>query len=313
MSAERRRALWMEPLPAVELADRLRHIRLFDFTSVNELFRVASLGRQVRHEAGRMLYEPGRPPDSLQFLLDGALEEVTTEGVRTAIAPPAILAFEEVIEGSVMARGVRAIEPSITLSLTTEEMLSVLSDNVELAQGIFRLLIETHVSPTRTIVHGRLSPEIQAKVAEGLSPVDRWLLLQSSPLLARAPAAQLLLLAASARLIPLKAGTELFATGSEPAIFAVLDGTVQVEIEGREPDTAHSGDVIGMYETLSGQRLPGRAVVTSDGSALRFDRGDLFDLLADHIELLQGLFSGLLHAPVRTHADGSHAGAVAGS
>ena len=63
MPAERRRVLWQEPLPAVELADRLRRIRLFDFVSVDELFRVASLGRQVRHEAGRALAQEGQPAD----------------------------------------------------------------------------------------------------------------------------------------------------------------------------------------------------------------------------------------------------------
>ena len=71
LTPERRRALWLEPLPAVELADRLRRIQLFNFASVNELFRIAGLGRQVRHETGRVLYEKGRAPESLQFLLDG--------------------------------------------------------------------------------------------------------------------------------------------------------------------------------------------------------------------------------------------------
>jgi CRP-like cAMP-binding protein/HEAT repeat protein len=307
MSAERRRALWLEPLPAVELADRLRHIQLFDFCSVNELFRVAGLGRQVRHEADRHLYEPGQPPASLQFLLDGRLEAVATTGVRAPIDPPAVVAFEEVLEGSVMRHGVRAIEPSITLSLTTEEVLSLLSENVELAQGIFRLLIETCcVRSWRTVVHGQLTEEIAAKVAAGLRPVDRWLLLQSSPLLARATAAELLQLAGSATVVPLKAGTDLFAPGSSPAIFTVLEGAVRVTIEGEEDDTAQSGDVIGIYETLSGQHLPGRAVVTAEGTALRFDRADLFDLLADHVEMLQGLFSGLLNARANAREPAPH-------
>ena len=71
MPAERRRVLWQEPLPAVELADRLRRIRLFDFVSVDELFRVASLGRQVRHEVGRTLAQEGQSADMLHFVLDG--------------------------------------------------------------------------------------------------------------------------------------------------------------------------------------------------------------------------------------------------
>ena len=59
MTAGARADAWLEPLPAVELADRLRRLPLFRFTSIDELFRVAAAGRQVRHEPGRVLYEPG--------------------------------------------------------------------------------------------------------------------------------------------------------------------------------------------------------------------------------------------------------------
>ncbi len=71
VQAEKRKQLWQEPLPAVELADRLRRVPLFDFTHVDELFRLARLGRQVRYEKGRALYERGEVVTSIQFLLDG--------------------------------------------------------------------------------------------------------------------------------------------------------------------------------------------------------------------------------------------------
>ena len=53
MPAERRRELWREPLPAAELAGRLRGLPLFASVSVDELFRIAGASRQVRHRAGR--------------------------------------------------------------------------------------------------------------------------------------------------------------------------------------------------------------------------------------------------------------------
>ncbi len=53
LSIEARRSRWLEPLPAVEVADRLSRLPLFAFTSVDELFRIAGTGRQVRHEQGR--------------------------------------------------------------------------------------------------------------------------------------------------------------------------------------------------------------------------------------------------------------------
>ena len=56
------------------------------------------------------------------------------------------------------------------------------------------------------------------------------------------------------------------------------------------------GSTIGVSETLAGVSLGRRATVTADGQALRLDHDELFDVLADHIDLLQGLFSGLLQA-----------------
>jgi hypothetical protein len=127
--------------------------------------------------------------------------------------------------------------------------------------------------------------------------VDRILLLQSSPLLSRATAAQLVGLAGVARTATLKVGENPM-SGSEPGILVVLSGAVRVEREGVAPDTAESGDAVGIYETLGGVSFPVRTEVTQEGQALRFMRSDLFDLLADHIDLLQGIFSGLLRAQV---------------
>ena len=39
-----------------------------------------------------------------------------------------------------------------------------------------------------------------------------------------------------------------------------------------------------------------RATVTQGGYGLRIDHDELYEVLADHIDLLQGLFSGMLDA-----------------
>ena len=49
-------------------------------------------------------------------------------------------------------------------------------------------------------------------------------------------------------------------------------------------------------ETLAGTAPRHRATVTRDGHALRLDHDKLFDVLADHTDLLQGVFSGILGA-----------------
>ncbi len=306
MSTERRRALWLEPLPAVELADRLRRVQLFGFASVNELFRIAVLGRQVRHEAGRVLYEAGRAAQSLEFLLDGRVS-AARDGVETIeIAAPAVLGFEAVLEGSPATTTIRAVDAAISHSLTTGEFLSLLSENVEIAQGIFRLLIDRQGAPGwHAVLHGEMSPAVKRKADTGLQAVDRILLFQSNPLLARATAAQLVSLAGIARPVTLEVGDDPL-TGAEPSVLIVLSGAVRVERDGAPADTAEAGDAAGIYETLGGVPFPVRAEVIREGKALRIRRSDIFDLLADDINLLQGIFSGLLRAP-KASAGAAHA------
>ena len=302
MPSERRRALWLEPLPAVELADRLRRVHLFGFASVDELFRVAGLGRQVRHESGRTLYEAGRPAESLQFLLDGRVSvDPAGRGIETAEAP-GVLAFESVLEGSPATSTVRALEPVVTLSLTTDEFLSLLSENVEIAQGIFRMLIDRLGAPgAQAVLHGEVPPALKRKIDSGAQAVDRLMVLQTSPLLKRATSAQLMRMTAIARTVSFKPGDDPLG-GLEPSMLLVLGGALTVERDGLPTETAEAGDAVGIYEALAGVSNSMRIVVSAPGQGLRFFRSELLDLLADDIDLLQGIFSGLLRgteAPVK--------------
>jgi AAA family ATP:ADP antiporter len=299
VKAERRKELWLEPLPAVELADRLRRVPLFDFTHVDELFRLARLGRQVRYEKGRAVYERGEVVTSIQFLLDG---RVSVTGAHD-IEAPAALGFEQLLEGSPMPYAITASDRAITLSLTADEFLALLSENVELAEGIFRMLIETRdLGKGHTVINGSLPSDM--KSSAHLRSIDRALLLQSSPLLARATAAQIWRLSAISREIKIAEGAEALGKGAEAAILVVLSGSLRVE----GPDqsgTATAGDVIGTYETLAGARVDATVIANTESTVLRIDRGGLFELLADHTDLLQGTFSVLLRSSVAKSEDRS--------
>jgi CRP-like cAMP-binding protein len=290
VKAERRRELWQEPLPSVELADRLRRVPLFDFTHIDEMFRLSRLGRQVRYEQGRVVYERGEIASSIQFLLEG---RVTETGGRD-ITAPAALGFEQLLEGSPMPARITATDRAITLLLSADEFLALLSENVELAEGIFRMLVSTRQLGTgHTLIPGDLPAEMKATA--NLRPLDRAFLLQSSPLLAHATATQLWRLSAIAREFRAAAGTQVIAKGTDATILVALSGLLAVEGE-TQTGTADAGDVIGMYETLAGLPLDATVTAKTDSVLLRIDRGALFDVLADHTDLLQGIFSRLLRS-----------------
>ena len=136
----RRGTLWIEPLPVVELAARLRHVPVFASVSVAELFRIAESGRQTRYESGRILYQGGAVPEQLQFLLDGTVTAKAGDQGARGIAAPAALGFEEILDGSPMHETLRTSESAVCLTVGRDEFRALLSDNTELVQGLFRML-----------------------------------------------------------------------------------------------------------------------------------------------------------------------------
>jgi CRP-like cAMP-binding protein len=191
-----------------------------------------------------------------------------------------------------MACTVTATSQVTTLSMTPDEFLAVLSENVELTAGLFRQFITARrLDAGHTIVRGNGS-SLTGLAAGELRPVDRLLVLQSNPLLAHATAAQLWSLSQIAQPVTLAAGAEAVKANAEPAMLFVVAGTMRVD-----GDTAGPGDVIGLHETLAGTRLGATVTATDAVTVLKVERGELFELLADHTGLLQGLFSKLVRQP----------------
>ena len=104
MPADRRRELWLEPLPASEIAGRIRTLPLFGSVSVDELFRIASTARQVRHQPGTVLLQEGIIPDTIHVLLDGACWSRGTTARPGPIDAPASLGFAQALQGVAMRK-----------------------------------------------------------------------------------------------------------------------------------------------------------------------------------------------------------------
>ena len=304
--AERRWDLWLEPVPSVELVDRLREIPLFDFVSVDELFRIATAARQVRHEPGREIYHEGQHPENVQFLIEGTVH-VGDGAAAREICRPAALAFDELLEGRPMAHSVRAADRAVCLVIGRDHLLTALSDNVEEAHGLFRLLLgRPHLRKWPVIHRPDVVGDLAAATTIPLSAADKMRVLRRMPLFERALVTQLIELAGVAREIAAPAGTVLYEPSDEPAILHVISGELLLAGESVEPLVAGPGATVGISETLAGDPLNRRVTARDQVLMLRLDRTALFDVAADHVGVLQGLFSVLLLnddgsvAPVRT-------------
>ena len=287
-------------LPDVELANRLRAIPLFGFVSVDELFRVAESARQVRYEPGAEIFRQGEPATDVLFLLEGQVE-VRREGRSIEIAAaPAAFNVPDVLEGRALGDSIHAKGHVIGLTLAAGDFLTMLSDNTLTAQGLFNMLLGPSAGPDVSAAPHAVS----GGGPGGLDPIEKAARLRQSPLFGRATVEQLKDLVAMTRDIALRSGTVIFEPGSPAAIYHVLTGELRIENHDAPPILSGSGSTIGVAGSLARRPMNCRVSVVADGRALTIDPEDLFDVLSNHSDLLQGVFSGVL---CRARATGAHA------
>lgn len=296
---ERKRALWLEPLPAVELAGRVRRLPIFAKVSVDELFRLARAGQQVRHEAGRTLLVAGTVPSAARFLLDGTVETTTRDGHAALLPPPAALGFTEMLEGAPMDSSVRTHETTVCLEIDADDTRLLLADNTDLVQGLFRTALEApSFARLRVVAKSEGAPSRPLAEGRTLRGVDTLLALQSVPVLAQCSANELRSLLTIARDLSVVPDQTVTATADGPTCLIVLSGTLSI---GAAPSlqSAGPGDAVGLLETLAGVPLGADVRGSTAGRVLAIAHDDLFDLLGQRPELLKELFGGVFGGHAR--------------
>jgi CRP-like cAMP-binding protein len=145
---------------------------------------------------------------------------------------------------------------------------------------------------TRTVTAVNLpQPAPAGASADPLEVARRF---RESPIFGHATGEQLKDLVVATREVHLSRGDVLWDHRRAPAIYHVLAGEVRLEAGEQPGVVAGVGSTVGVAETLCGESPGRRAVVEHDGRALRLDSDELFDVLADHGDLLQGVFRGVI-------------------
>jgi CRP-like cAMP-binding protein len=287
-------------VPAVDAADRVRSLPLFEFISVDELFRISEQGEEVHAPAGRELWRIGDEPPGVLLLLAGSVRAIDARGRSREVPAPAVLGLDEVMQGLPGAATIRAIEDVVCLRIDASQFLTMVADNVLLAEGLFRMFLLPrieHGDGPGVFVPAHPLPEDGR--AQPLQPIDLALLLRQHPLLARATAPHLMAIVAAAREVPFTRGATIFDAADPAALYVVVEGALALDARGAPPVPAPRGATIGLAETLAGAACGARGSGMSDGRLLRLERDDIFLVLGDQVELTRALFTGVLNTPAR--------------
>ena len=299
MPAERRRELWLEPLPAAVLASELRALPLFSSVTVDELFRIAGASRQIRHEPGTILLVERSAPEMIHVLLDGEVIVTSERRPPETLTAPSSLGFMEALQSRPMRKTVKTSGIAVTLALTAEELRTQLAYSTELVRGLFATMaIRAQKAGVAQVFPTGAAREFEQLGAGGLTPVEKVIALQHVPIFRNLSAEETQQLASITRAVEMKGGTQLFQASDEPGTWLVLSGEVELEANDTHPAAvARGGDAIGSFAALAGPRIGQNARVTRAGLALFIDRDDLFEMLGDRPEMLKQVFAGIMEAP----------------
>jgi CRP-like cAMP-binding protein len=250
----------------------------------------------VRYESGHTLFREGVVPEQLQFLLDGTVTAKAGSQNARHMVPPAALGFEKILDGSVMEDTVRTSGVAVCLVLGRDEFRTLLSDNTDLVQGLFRVLAALRTAE-QPVMRRRTSTVLRLP-AGPLTLIERVVLLQQVPVFADIAAEEMRHLVPIASDVQVNEGSTLFTESDPSSVWVMLTGRAVLEsAAGAELVTLGAGDVVGFFETLAARPIGRRAVATVVVRALRIDRDDLLDLCGQRPPLLQQLLSASFRAP----------------
>lgn len=128
-----------------------------------------------------------------------------------------------------------------------------------------------------------------------LTRIETVVFLQKVDLFSACTAEQILRISAIVKQESFDSGDSIY-RASDPSerMYGIVDGTVVLKGPGHPEVTLASPETFGVKEILSGRLREQHAVAGETLRVLSIDADDLFDLLANNIEIVKALFRRLL-------------------
>ena len=139
-----------------------------------------------------------------------------------------------------------------------------------------------------------------------LATVEKVLFLKQIPLFSRIPGEELARVARIAYEISFAAGEELIVEGDiGDAAYLIVSGAVAVMAGGNEVASLGQGQFVGEMAILDSEPRSASVIATEDVRALKIEREDFTDLLAERAEIAIGIIriiSWRLRGELRKHS-----------
>lgn len=123
-----------------------------------------------------------------------------------------------------------------------------------------------------------------------LTVIEKVIFLQNIDVFSDVPTEQLASLAAISEEVSFISGDIIYKENDPPdALYLVMTGKVRLHRGGEEIATTGSKEAFGTWALFDEEPRVVTAEVAEDTQVLRIDREDFIDLLADHVQIAQGV------------------------
>ena len=132
--------------PVFTTLDKVEHIRsvdLFSQASVEELYSLATIAREVGFPAHWVIFQEADIADAF-YIVDRGLVECVSKGgdVREVIGPREVFGLYSALTRESRQARATALEDTVAISIAAEDLFSLLSNNMEIVVSIFKHFVK---------------------------------------------------------------------------------------------------------------------------------------------------------------------------
>jgi CRP-like cAMP-binding protein len=132
--------------PAFTTLDKVEHLRsvdLFSQASVEELYRLATIAREVGFPGQWVIFQETDIADAFYIVDRGLVECVSKAGeVREVIGPGEVFGLYSALTRESRQARATALEKTVAISIAAEDLFSLVSNNMEIVVSMFKYFIK---------------------------------------------------------------------------------------------------------------------------------------------------------------------------
>ncbi len=130
-------------LTSLQKAELIRGVGIFSHAVVEELFRLASIAREVQFAAGEIVARENDIIDALYVVIVGSVEMASANDTfRQIVGPRETLGLHSVLTREPLEFTATALKETVALSIGAEDLYNLLSNDPEIMVSIFRHFTE---------------------------------------------------------------------------------------------------------------------------------------------------------------------------